>query len=540
MPGGSSTPGVNKGAGLAEFRETTTMRCIIYTRVSTDAQERDGTSLDTQLVACRDYATGQGWSVQLEIRDSASGYTLDRIGIDQVRRLLREGGTDVVLAFAVDRLSRNQNHIGVLFDEANQAGVKLDFVTEKFEDTAVGRFILAARAFVAEVEREKIVERTQRGKAQRARSGKLPQGTGRGIYGYRYDPSTGTRRVEPNEALIVQEVFEAFAGGASCNGLANSLNARGVPAFGGGQWYPLTVRRILLNETYTGRSVYRRTKREKYRDVRSGKWKVRLVERERDEWIEVEDATPPIVSVSLYHRAKAILEDPYRLTRSKPSRTYALTGRLRCQSCGAPMVGQVLMKGRYSYYRCRSRYVGRLASTCPSKYIRTDVIENAVRNALSEVLANPARVISEAARLSGGQDADGRLTSVLASLQDIEAKQRRLVRLFTDGDLPETLLESERTELSRRRAALEADRAQLEGSATPALDLKVIEQELPRVVEQIRKWVLRAEVDNLSLMLRALDVQMVASPEQVHAKGSVPILAQSIADDLATIARTWA
>src|SRR5688500_17835736 len=99
--------------------------------------------------------------------------------MDQVRQLLRNADTNVVLAFAVDRLSRNQNHIGVLFDEANQSGVRLDFVTEKFEDTAVGRFILAARAFVAEVEREKIVERTQRGKAQRARSGKLPQATGR-------------------------------------------------------------------------------------------------------------------------------------------------------------------------------------------------------------------------------------------------------------------------------------------------------------------------------------------------------------------------
>ena len=115
------------------------------------------------------------------------------------------------------------------------------------------------------------MERTQRGKAQRARSGKLPQATGRGIYGYRYDAAKGTRRIEPSEAAIVREVFEVFSTGASCNGIANSLNDRGVPAFGGGKWYPLTIRRILLNETYTGRSVYRRTKAEKYRDGRTGR-----------------------------------------------------------------------------------------------------------------------------------------------------------------------------------------------------------------------------------------------------------------------------
>ena len=68
-----------------------------------------------------------------------------------------------------------------------QAGAKLQFVTEKFEDTAIGRFILAARAFIGEVEREKIAERTMRGKAERAKAGKIPQGTGISCYGYTYE-----------------------------------------------------------------------------------------------------------------------------------------------------------------------------------------------------------------------------------------------------------------------------------------------------------------------------------------------------------------
>ena len=35
------------------------MRAIVYSRVSTDAQERDGTSLDTQERACLDFARQQ-------------------------------------------------------------------------------------------------------------------------------------------------------------------------------------------------------------------------------------------------------------------------------------------------------------------------------------------------------------------------------------------------------------------------------------------------------------------------------------------------
>jgi site-specific DNA recombinase len=59
-------------------------RCVIYCRVSTDALERDGTSLDTQLAACRDYADAQRWSIDLEVRDSASGFSLDRAGMDRI------------------------------------------------------------------------------------------------------------------------------------------------------------------------------------------------------------------------------------------------------------------------------------------------------------------------------------------------------------------------------------------------------------------------------------------------------------------------
>ena len=150
------------------------LRAIVYSRVSTDAQERDGTSLDTQERASQEYVSANGWIPIESIKDTCSGSTLDRPGIERLRLLLRQGAVDVVVAYAVDRLSRDQNHIGVILSEAEQAGAQLQFVTEDFEDTASGRFILAARAYVGAVEREKIAERTMRGKTERAKSGKIP------------------------------------------------------------------------------------------------------------------------------------------------------------------------------------------------------------------------------------------------------------------------------------------------------------------------------------------------------------------------------
>ena len=105
------------------------LRAIVYSRVSTDAQERDGTSLVTQERASQEFVDADGWTLLESIRDTASGYSLDRPGIERVRQLLRQGAVDVVVAYAVDRLSRNQNHIGVLFDEVEQAGTLLRRLT---------------------------------------------------------------------------------------------------------------------------------------------------------------------------------------------------------------------------------------------------------------------------------------------------------------------------------------------------------------------------------------------------------------------------
>lgn len=82
-----------------------------------------------------------------------------------------------------------------------------------------------------------------RGKAERAKGGRLPQGTGRGIYGYRYSAETGRRTVHEAQTRIVRRIFEEFAAGRSCNGIANNLNRELIPSFGGGCWYALTIRR---------------------------------------------------------------------------------------------------------------------------------------------------------------------------------------------------------------------------------------------------------------------------------------------------------
>src|SRR3954452_6856723 len=235
------------------------MRAIVYSRVSTDAQERDGTSLDTQERACLDFAHQHGWRVVEKIRDTDSGYTLDRPGMQRIRRLLREGVADVVLSYAVDRLARNQTKLAVLLDESDEAGVALECVTEKVEDTPLGKLVMSLRAFAAEVEREKMGERTTRGKIERARTGRMPQAFGRGCYGYTYNPTTAQREIEPYQAEVVRRIFTRYTELRSFDRVSHELNQDGITAFDGGIWFPIGVKRLLRNESYAGRLIYRRT-----------------------------------------------------------------------------------------------------------------------------------------------------------------------------------------------------------------------------------------------------------------------------------------
>ena len=86
-----------------------------------------------------------------------------------------------------------------------------------------------------------------RGKQERAAHGKLPQGTGKGAYGYRYDPETGRRRIAEFEAGVVWRIFKLASEGRSIHRLSVILNEEGIPSQSGSKWYALTVRRLIMN-----------------------------------------------------------------------------------------------------------------------------------------------------------------------------------------------------------------------------------------------------------------------------------------------------
>ena len=500
------------------------VRAVVYSRVSTDAQERDGTSLDTQERGCLEYARSNDLAVVESIRDTASGYSLDRRGIERVRQLFREGAVDVVVSYAVDRLSRNQNHIGVLFDEVEQAGARLEFVTEEFEDTAMGRFILAARAFVGEVEREKIAERTMRGKLERARSGRIPQGMGKGTYGYQYDRQSGRRNVDLLQAIIVRRIFQRYTATQSFSKVSNELNEAGISAFSGGRWYPPTIRRILSNQSYTGLLIYRRTKRVKTRNGNGTATATKVVQRPEEDWISVDGSTPEIVDPATWKRVQRILQDPERTRRQPTPRFYPLRGRMKCGICASAMVGQTLtVKGKpYRYYRCRHVYDKNTGRSCSAKYVRGERLEEAVWCEVKRVLSDPGVVIQELERAVAQGVDETAVQQLQAALTEVTDREKRLVHLFTLASISEEAARDESVSLASEKRVIEERLASLKTPNIPSLG-RLNQIRLRHICQAVSEWLDRAGDSERELALEALQVIVEATWEGATVSGVLPV-----------------
>jgi site-specific DNA recombinase len=181
----------------------------IYCRVSTRQQAEDGSSLDSQEVACRRLAASQGFTVTQVFKEDFPGTELARPMLDQLRGGVKSGAYAAVFCYATDRLSRSPLHLALIAEECHKCDVELVFVTELLDSSPEGQLLTFVRGWAAQLEREKIKDRTIRGEAARIASGRLPQGTGRTgtAYGYRYDKATGRRTIEPAEAVVTIELF---------------------------------------------------------------------------------------------------------------------------------------------------------------------------------------------------------------------------------------------------------------------------------------------------------------------------------------------
>jgi site-specific DNA recombinase len=83
----------------------------------------------------------------------------ERPQLTALRDAVRHDQVDVVVAYAIDRLSRDPVHLGVVLSEADHHGARIEFVSEPLDESPEDQLIRFVRGYAAKVEQAKLVER---------------------------------------------------------------------------------------------------------------------------------------------------------------------------------------------------------------------------------------------------------------------------------------------------------------------------------------------------------------------------------------------
>ena len=225
------------------------VRVAIYTRVSTEDQAKEGFSLDAQMERLVAYCHARDWeSVARYVDDGYSGRDTKR---PAYQRMMEERDRwDTILVIKMDRIHRNSRNFMEMMDDLRSWGKDFVSATESLDtSTAMGRFVMDIIQRIAQLESEQIAERVYMGMAQKAKQGP-------GILGFQsplgYRIADGHLHVEPDEARVVQKMFDLCLKGRSLEEIATEMNRQSARTKRGTAWNAVKVYRILHNPVYAG------------------------------------------------------------------------------------------------------------------------------------------------------------------------------------------------------------------------------------------------------------------------------------------------
>lgn len=209
---------------------TKTLRCAVYTRVSTDAGlEQDFNSLDAQREASEAYIKSQaqeGWRLIRTAYDDGgfSGGSLQRPALQRLLEDVKARLVDVIVVYKVDRLTRSLADFAKLVELFDAHGVSFVSVTQSFNTTtSMGRLTLNVLLSFAQFEREVTGERI-RDKVAASKKKGIWMG-GPVPLGYRVEDRKLV--IEPKEAATVRMVFERYLVLGAMIPLLTELNTKG-------------------------------------------------------------------------------------------------------------------------------------------------------------------------------------------------------------------------------------------------------------------------------------------------------------------------
>ena len=340
-------------------------RVVLYLRLSSDdGDSRESDSISNQRILTRGYLDGKSEFVIVRefVDDGFTGTNFDRPDFQEMMRYLEEGKADCIVCKDLSRFGRDFSGVLQYVERIlPQMGIRLILVNDNYDSNFPNHDFITLRmkslindiypADTSRSVRVNLLAKMTDGQCVAAFA----------FYGYMKSPEDKHKLViDPVAGAVVQDIYHLKLKGYSFSGIAEILNLRGIlpplaykqlylgqnlktgfQTKGKSRWEATMVRRILMDERYTGVLLQGRTTTPNHKVKR-------IIHKPEDEWVRVENAFEGLIDKYTFMVVANLLE---RDTRKSAGGMAILSGLVECGDCHQNMVRKS-PDGRNYYYVC--------------------------------------------------------------------------------------------------------------------------------------------------------------------------------------------
>jgi DNA invertase Pin-like site-specific DNA recombinase len=309
----------------------------LYARKSTESDERQALSIDSQINEMKGLAKVNNLEIVDIYKESHSAKASGLRPIyNKLLMDIHRGKFNCVLTWAPDRLSRNAGDLGILVDLMDQGKLlEVRTFSQTFANNPNEKFLLMILCSQAKLENDNRGINVKRGIRAKCEMGWRPGMPPLGYYNRAFNGLKDIM-VDPDRAKIIKEMFVRVAKyDHSGRTLKEWLdNKAGFTTRAGKKATLSQIYNMLKNPFYYGQFEY---------PTGSGIW--------------YNGSYKPLITKELFDKVQEKLFAP---RRSKwGSKIFAFRGLIKCNSCGASVVGEEKLRKlknngvkRHVYYHC--------------------------------------------------------------------------------------------------------------------------------------------------------------------------------------------
>jgi len=380
----------------------------LYTRKSTDEEDRQVLSLESQLNELHEYAKREGLEIADEFIEAKTAKKPGRTIFNLMIKQIESNGISGILAWHPDRLARNSMDGGkIIYLVDTGKLVDLRFPTYRFDNSAQGKFMLSIAFGQSKYYIDNLSENVKRGFRQKIRRGEYP---GFAPLGYTNDIKNHSIAIDPDKAPFIKKIFELYAASDySLDELKKVTDRLGLIGKRGKPVRKSELARILKNPFYYG---------------------MMLVKGELHE-----ASHPPLISQKLFASVQEVLEN-----RGKPMKKgiikFTFIGLMKCKSCGASITAET-QKG-HVYYHCTKKL-----GLCESKkFLREEDLLSQIDKVISKISIDDEtknKMLDRFEALAHEESKSSLSLSrqVQEKIAELDKKMERLIDLFVEQEISE-------------------------------------------------------------------------------------------------------